>query len=601
MSSLDLSKNPFSVTTPEDMSAEDAYSLFVDVLPDFPQILSSGHAFLHGPRGSGKSMIFRYLQPDCQCLAKKTEICNLPFFGIYIPLKKTDFSIAEIGRLEGKHASNAVNSHLLTMHFTEIICEALRATRFPDQTGAALEALRAVVRDVFLRLLKQWGWQGECPQVGELTSVANAFEEMRNTCKEIYGDLKLYLQKLSFATDIVPYNGPLTDYIDFLFPLLQAVKSLPFMPQAPIFLLLDDADRLSDTQTQALNSWVDTRTSGIVSLKISTQRQYKTFYTFAGTRIETPHDYSEIDISTIYTTSFKDKYRARVAAIVKKRLDLAEINVTAEDFFPEDKEQEDAIRQIAETLRRKHQEGEGRGYRASDDAVRYARPEYIKSLAGTSKSAYSYAYAGFEQLVHVSSGIVRHFLEPAAKMYSETLAKSEGKPVVSIPPGIQNSVLREMANAFLFDELDKESFDKSEEAPPTDELAKLANLIEGLGGLFHQCVLSDRAERRVFSIAFSDTPTEEIRNILKLGVHYGYFQESTIGKKDSKSAGRTRLYILSRRLAPAFNLDPTGFAGYLFVTSALIAEALTSPRSLLRRVAQSGIEGEIDPPQLTLF
>ena len=353
MHSLDLSQNPFSVTTPEDMSAQDACSLFVDVLPDFPQVLSPGHAFLHGPRGSGKSMIFRYLQPDCQCLAKGVQITQLPFFAIYIPLKKTDFTIAEIRRLEGKHANNALNCHLLTMHLTEIICEALRTTPFPEQTGPSLEAARGVVNDVFVKLLKQWGWQGECPNVDQFTSVGNAFEAMRNTCKAVYADLKLYLQKLSFSTDIIPYNGPLTDYIDFLFPLLRGLKSLPFMPAGPIYLLLDDADRLSETQTQALNSWVDTRTSNTVSLKISTQRQYKTLYTFAGTRIETPHDYSEIDISTIYTTSFKDKYRARVAAIVKKRLDLAGIKVTADEFFPEDKEQEDEIRRIADDVAEK--------------------------------------------------------------------------------------------------------------------------------------------------------------------------------------------------------------------------------------------------------
>ena len=601
MTGLNLSNNPFAVTTPEDMSAEDTCSLFVDVLPDFPQILSTGHAFLHGPRGSGKSMIFRYLRPDCQCIASGISIRELPFFAIYIPLKKTDFSIAEIRRLEGKHASSALNSHLLTMHFTEIICEALRNTPFPEQADEALDAVRDVIRGVFVKLLRQWGWQGECPQVDALTSVANAFEAMRNTCKAIYAGLKVYLQRLSFSSDIIPYDGPLTDYIDFLFPLLEALRSLPFMPQAPIYLLLDDADRLSEIQTQALNSWVDTRTSGTVSLKISTQRQYKTLYTFSRTRIDTPHDYSEIDISTIYTTSFKDKYRTRVAAIVKKRLDLAGICVTAEEFFPEDKEQEDAIRRIGETLRRRHQEGEGRGYRASDDVLRYARPEYITALAGTSKSASSYSYAGFEQLVHVSSGTVRFFLEPAAKMFSEATTKAQERSVKSIPPGIQNSVLRAMANAFLFDELDKESADRSGDAPPAEDLMKLANLIEALGGLFHQCLLCKRAERRVFSIAFSDTPTDEIINVLKLGVRYGYLQESTIGKKDSKSAGRTRLYILSRRLAPAFNLDPTGFAGYFFVTSALITEALSTPRSLLRRVAQSGIEDEIDPSQLTLF
>ena len=354
MHSLNLSQNPFSVTTPEDMSAQEAYSLFVDVLPDFPQILSLGHAFLHGPRGSGKSMIFRYLQPDCQCIARGVQITQLPFFAIYIPLKKTDFTIAEIKRLEGKHASNALNTHLLTMHLTEIICEALRTTSFPEQTERSLETVRAVVSDIFVKLLKQWGWQGACPNIDEFTSVSNAFEAMRNTCRAVYADLKLYLQKLSFSTDIIPYSGPLTDYMDFLFPLLRELKCLPFMPKGPIYLLLDDADRLSKTQTRALNSWVDTRTSATVSLKISTQHLYKTLYTFAGTRIDTPHDYSEIDISTIYTTSFKDKYKARLAAIVNKRLDLAGIKATVDEFFPEDKEQEDEIRRIAETLRQKH-------------------------------------------------------------------------------------------------------------------------------------------------------------------------------------------------------------------------------------------------------
>jgi len=601
MANIALSKNPFSVTTPEDMKASDVVSLFVDVLPDFPHIQQSGHAFLHGPRGSGKSMIFRYLQPDCQSLAHQVALKDLPFFAIYIPLKKTDFTITEIGRLEGKHASDALNSHLLTMHFSTIVCETFGATAFPEQdTSPALDAVRQVVEQVFVRLLKQWGWEGECPDALDLASVTEAFKAMQKTCNDMYASLKTYLNKLAFSQDIIPYRGPLTDYIDFLFPLLKALSDLPFMPSAPIYLLLDDADRLSETQTKVLNSWVDTRTSKIVSLKISTQRQYKTYYTVAGTRLDTPHDYSEIDISTIYTTSFKDKYRKRVAKIVEKRLALAGIDTTADDFFPVDEEQEEAIQKIGDLLRQKHEQGKGRGFRPNDDVLRYARPEYIKSLAGTSKSASSYSYAGFEQLVHLSSGIVRYFLEPAAKMFSE-VNSIQGTSCLCIPPRIQNAVVREMANAFLFDELDKEALDRGGEAPQTDDLAKLANLIEGLGGLFHQCIMSNRAERRVFSIAFSDTPTEEIRRILRFGMRYGYFQESTIGKKDSKSSGRTRLYVLSRRLAPVFNLDPTGFAGYLFVTSALIEEALTAPRSLLRRVAQSGIEGEIEPSQLSLF
>ena len=57
-------KNPFEVNTPEGISAQDAYDLFVDVFTDFYQVPKIGHTFLNGSRGSGKSMMFRYMMPD---------------------------------------------------------------------------------------------------------------------------------------------------------------------------------------------------------------------------------------------------------------------------------------------------------------------------------------------------------------------------------------------------------------------------------------------------------------------------------------------------------------------------------------------------------
>ena len=64
-----------------------------------------------------------------------------------------------------------------------------------------------------------------------------------------------------------------------LLPNAQSTKGAPFMPKGPIYLLLDDADNLNETQTRILNSWVFCRTSSDVSLKISTQLNYKTFRT----------------------------------------------------------------------------------------------------------------------------------------------------------------------------------------------------------------------------------------------------------------------------------------------------------------------------------
>ena len=73
-------------------------------------------------------------------------------------------------------------------------------------------------------------------------------------------------------------------------------------------------------QTRVLNSWVGTRTSHDVSIKISTQMRYKTFAKVSGGAIETPHDYSEVNITDLYTTK-RGTYLNRVRAIVEKRLE----------------------------------------------------------------------------------------------------------------------------------------------------------------------------------------------------------------------------------------------------------------------------------------
>lgn len=62
---------------------------------------------------------------------------------------------------------------------------------------------------------------------------------------------------------------------------------------------------------------------------------------------------------------------------------------------------------------------------------------------------------------------------------------------------------------------------------------------------------------------------------------------STIGRKDGKSGGRTKLYILNRRLSPIWTLDPTAFVGYLFVQNRLLEEAMLEPFTLLRRLGKT--------------
>jgi hypothetical protein len=589
--------NPFSVQTPEDIPAKDVVSLFVDVFGDFHHVPNPGHTFLNGPRGSGKSMMFRFLEPDCQQIKHGVKLMDLPFFAVYVPIKNTEIKLTEFKRLENQHADVVLCEHFLVNYVAVKFFSSLLKAQIPDPRNANAARLRKYCKQGFARLLARNGWKAEIPNLSQNLPLAQIVTCLRDFFSDSYGAVLSYLRQLALIQTPLPYTGPLVGYLDFLLPLIKDIKALGFLPSSPVFFLIDDADNLNLTQTRILNGWVSSRTSKDVSLKISTQLDYKTYLTPTGQSIASPHDFVEVNISAVYTSS-KDRYLERVSRIVSNRLDLYRIARTPENFFPPYDKQENAIKEIQEELKSKWKRNK-RGYRPSDDATRYARPEYIKRLEGVSKSGPTYKYAGFEQLVHLSSGIIRYFLDAASMMYGETRARLKDGDITFIEPSIQDEVAREQARAFFFSEFDKLEADESETVEHLTKIKKLRNLILALGGTFHSILVSDASERRVFSIALSDEPDSETLSVFKLGMRLGYFHESSIGNKEG--TGRTRLYILSRRLAPVFKLDPTSFAGYKFTTTARLREAMERPKTFVGRIQSAGADAYLDDPQRSLF
>ena len=592
---IDACKNPFEILTPEGLSPEDAVDLFVDVFSDFYQIISNGHVFIKSPRGSGKSMIFRYLQPDCQCLAKKCSLGKLDFIGVYIPLKNSSFTLLpELRRLDHQYADIVMNEHLMTLHF---------AIMFFDNVSKDQKLLTNIEKNDAMAYFEQFcsffsnKMYGRKKINKKIDNLNDVIKYIGSELEKKYKEALNYVKLLAFTKDLPIYQSDLFDYMGFFIPLVKTFLKTIGLPEKTIYLLIDDAHCLTETQAKILNTWVSTRTSKQVSLKISTQYNYKSYYTITGGTIDTPHDYSEIDISSIYTGKSKSKYKKRIEDIVKRRFQLRKINISVDEFFPEDEEQERQIDEIKKMHLENFKKGKNRGHYKTDDALRYARPDYIKNLSGKRKSSSTYSYSGFDQLVHLSSGVVRYFLEPAHHMFARELSKGDNFNHIS--SGVQNDILREEANKYLFEELDKLKLGSNNNPIPETDINRLSKIIQGLGGLFRQILLSDRSERRVFSIAFSDTPSELTLRILNLGVVLGYFHKSTIGRKDSKSGGRTLLYVLNRRLSPVWTLDPTSFAGYLFVTNKIIEDAMENPFAMLNRIKKTKFLHDND--SLTLF
>lgn len=589
--------NPFTIISPEDLDAELAHQLFVEVYSDFPQVKNAGHSMIVGARGSGKSMIFRCLLPDVLKLTEKCDFKDLEFIAFHIPIKNTSLKITELHALEHHHASNMINEHFFVLNILMQILTSLINLGKSDLVYN--EKIYSDFLSIYNRKLRLQGCRNVCDV--QTTSASEFFSQLYDHAEEMNAEFMQYLLKINDIEDGLSYkyNLPILSFHGFIVPILKALKKIPEIGEKNIYLFIDDADNLNKCQTQILNSWLSSRTTPTICLKVSTQiGKYKSFVTTNGTFVEAPHDYQEINISEKYTTS-KSKYYDRIRRIVKKRLALAGIEgVEPENFFPPYGAQKEAIQKEKQRLIDSWEEC-GRGNRPIDDANRYAIPNYIRDLGGTRKQRSKYMYAGFETLVHLSSGVVRLFLDSAAAMYDLEASSCKSTDIHEISYSVQNQIAREKADEFLYSQFRRLETDEDVLSGNLNNVQKLQNLIFSMGKTFHDILVdTDRSERRVFSIALSHTPTQEMKDVLDLGVQNGYLHKSYIGTKDG--AGRTWLYILNRYVSPIFVLDPTSFAGYLFLRNENIINAMNTG-SRLKSIYELKQEDDCENVQLTIF
>ena len=281
--------NPFVVKTPEDLAASEASQLFVDVFTDFYKIRDPGHAMLNGPRGSGKSMMFRVLQPDCQRIARHREISDLEFFAVLISLKNTQLNLTELRTISQKVANAILNEHFLTMYVTSKVFTYLAELNLDPNNTHSSRVLAFITEVVYDRLVRCGLQRSNLPDPSRANTQI-AFKELGSLFDRLYQQVVQFIKRLFPGATPRQFDGPLCGYLDFLHPVLSEIRTLPFMPNGPIYLMMDDADTLSTIQTRVLNSWLSTRTSHDVSIKVSSQMRYKTYSKVAGGTVEAPHD-----------------------------------------------------------------------------------------------------------------------------------------------------------------------------------------------------------------------------------------------------------------------------------------------------------------------
>ncbi len=573
-----LQRNPFVVETPEKLAPSEIVALFVEQFTHIEAIKQRKHTFTWGSRGSGKSMMARYLEPKCQQIVygDATSAFSLPdpFLAVYCPCKEGHLNRTELALLD-RSSSLIISEHALNILVADRVMQCIK-DQFPvgffDSLSLSIFVERAA--KLFDRASIATAFAAADDAVSQKSDPVDWFQEVLNGETR---SIARYLRNMSFRRDTAKYEGATSGYHDFLLPFMRLVSALPPLKSASVYVLLDDADRLTEDQQSIVNQWVANRDHSTLCLKISARRDhYRTMHTLSGSLLEQPHDYTEIDVDELYTRSTSD-YHEKVKLISNRRLQMA--NMQEQDisvFLPEDCG-EVALRERIRTETAQEWSVVGEPGRKADFVHRYTIPRLFQHLRTTKQRK---SYAGFDNLVDLSSGIIRDFLEPCYLMFDKVLSTGVDRDAIrEIPSKVQDEVIYKYSESFLVAKIEE----IREQLPPEkwDLVSSLRTLIESLGRLFYE-KLHDRSAReaRLFSFTLRGSPSPSTQETLALGLRHRYFSLRTYSSKEG--GGREPWYILNRRLCPVYKLDPSGFEGRISLTPEMLDLACTDSDSFVR-------------------
>ena len=587
-------RNPFVVESPEKLSPQQMVNLFIERFTQLETVKQRKHTFIWGSRGSGKSMMLRYLEPQCQAIVHKSMENFLnqsePFLAIYCPCKEGQFNKTELDLLN-EYASLIITEHLMNLSIAERLIDCLKKL-FPPNFFEKGECEKFAKR--VLQLFDKASIASSLEQANAETSLEdNPLDWLQALFATENRKVSAFLRSNTLCGGGAIYEGATSGYYDFLLPLMKIVQNFTNLNSIPVYVLLDDADRLTKEQQSIINTWIANRDQAVFCLKVSAQREeYETFLTRDGGLIEQPHDYSEVDVDELYTRS-KSDYSKKVKLIAERRLELSDVPTkNIEEFLPPDSTEEVLLEQFKKETAEEW-EKVGKPGRRGDYVTRYATARLFQHLKATKKRK---NYAGFQNMVHLSSGVVRDFLEPCYLMFDKCVSEGlDSKSIASISPRIQNDVLFKYSEGFVLQKFD----DIRKGLPPErwTQVEALATLVASLGQLFYERLHDPEArEARLFSFTMRGQMPKNIDEVLRLGVIHRYFQLRTYSKKEG--GGREKWYIFNRRVCPVFKLDPTGFEGRISLTPEFLRLACENPEKFVRMRLKRESQ---DEQQLTLF
>jgi hypothetical protein len=466
---------------------------------------------LTGPRGCGKTTIFRNLSLKTQLLSKKQEATELgDYIGVYYQCKDLYYAFPYL-KEEPTPEVLQITVHYFDLALLLQILDTLLTMQ--EVSGMTLSAESFALLEGFIKL--------ELPNYQVPPAGTSKLRHMLSTVQAEKLALKRKLESGQYAAPSSRgYLG-----LDFLKQFCKLLwEAIPWLKNRPFYFFLDDYSlpKISKPLQLSLNRIVFDRCAECF-FKVSTESVVSLYpYDADGKLLDEAREYDLIDLGDYFllTTEREDREKF-LLSIINNRLD------EAEGIHPKFKRIENILGETP--------------YDNNKLARRIAAGEHVY-------------YHGIDTLVDLCSGDIANILKILRDIFAqvggpEAFSKQEG---VEIPIGsrIQDKVIREFGNGFL----------NSIESFP--EGSHLREIVEAFGEVanYYLCNristnVDGRPQWQAFrmemrdNVQFDDAELEKYYNDL---VRYSVFIRDVRGKSQ-RGAVVPRLY-LRRILIPTFRL-----------------------------------------------
>lgn len=537
--------NPFEFEAANNLSEEDIINFYIEDYNYTRFIRSTKNIFLVGERGSGKTMtlLFNSFKIQYKITKDNSELPNFEKIGIHIPCNTPLFHKKEYLLLEEEYKKDIICEHYLVLSVLFNIAKTLSGISEIE------DDLKKVNSISFYNLKNIWG------------------SSVDFNSESFFEDIKVFVNKEIRATQIkinsYDQDGFYENSYSFsslLLPFFDFLRGIECLAKSHFLIMIDDAHDMNEYQIRTLNSWVAYRDHSIFSFKIAVAKMTELDKkTSSGGSILEGHDYLSIELGKSLYNKNSDFYRF-AKKIIETRLDKVGIkNVSAEDFFPVNRDFEKDIIQAKEEAK---EEAKGKGIEGNTKITEYVK-KYHRAIYFRNRDpkANTPPYSGFDMLVDISTGIIRNLLDPCYWMFDK-IANDDYFDITklkNIDTATQNEIIMHRSQALWL--ILRNGLDKIVPNCTSEEGEHIHRMFDRVMILFKKRLISNISEPRavVFSLTGEKGYTAEYEYICKLiNISCKAQMLYTRISSGKRLGSKILYYVPNRMLLPDRGLDVKG-------------------------------------------